>query len=369
MNGISGDRVGEVGCDVELQGTTAQPDDGILVTGAAGFIGPKVVEALLVRGFRNLRCFVRASSKLDALESVLHRYGSGAHVEMVEGNLLSVEDCRRATREVAVIYNLAAGRGQKEFSDAFMNSVVTTRNLMETSRHHGCLRRFVNVSSLSVYSNRNNPPRRRLDETCPMEDRPELRGDAYTFAKVKQDEIVIEYGKKFGLPYVIVRPGVVYGPRNEKITGRVGVSTFGFFLHLGGANTIPFTYVDNCAEAIVLAGLKPGVDRNVFNVMDDHLPSSRRFLRLYKKNVRPFLSIYLPQWSSYLMCFAWEKYSEWSEGQLPPVFNRKVWHAYWKRTEYNNEKLKTQLGWSPKVSTADALGRYFESFNQKEQHA
>src|SRR5206468_7017915 len=117
-----------------------------------------------------------------------------------------------------------------------------------------------------------------LDESCPMEGQPELRGDAYTFAKVKQDEIVEEYGKKSGIPYVIVRPGVVYGPGNESIHGRVGIGTFGVFLHLGGSNTVPLTYVDNCAEAIVLAGLKPGVDGEVFNVVDDNLPSSRRFL-------------------------------------------------------------------------------------------
>ena len=95
----------------------------------------------------------------------------------------------------------------------------------------------------------------------------------------------MEYGNKLNLPYVIVRPGHVYGPGNEAISARVGIGTFGTFLHLGGPNTIPFTYVDNCADAIVLAGLKPGVDGEVFNVVDDDLPSSRQFLGLYKKNV------------------------------------------------------------------------------------
>ncbi len=92
--------------------------------------------------------------------------------------------------------------------------------------------------------------------------------------------------KEFGTRYVVVRPGSVYGAGKADITGRVGIGTFGFFLHLGGSNTIPFTYVDNCASAIVLAGLVEGVDGEVFNVLDDDLPSSRQFLRLYKKNVR-----------------------------------------------------------------------------------
>ena len=62
-------------------------------------------------------------------------------------------------------------------------------------------------------------------------------------------------GKNFGVPYVMVRPGSVYGAGNAEVTGRVGLGTFGLFLHLGGSNTIPFTYVENCAEAIALAGL------------------------------------------------------------------------------------------------------------------
>ena len=117
---------------------------------------------------------------------------------------------------------------------------------------------------------------------------------------------------------------------------RVGIGTFGIFLHLGGANTIPFTFVDNCVDAIVLAGLTKGVDGEVFNVVDDDLPSSRRFLRLYKRNVRHFRSIYLPHVVSYALCSLWEAYSSWSEGQLPPAYNRRGWHAYWKKTRYSN---------------------------------
>src|SRR5207302_3097537 len=123
------------------------------------------------------------------------------------------------------------------------------------------------------------------------------------------------------IPYVIVRPGYVYGPGNEPITSRVGIGTFGLFLHLGGSNSIPFTYVDNCADAIVLAGLKRGVEGEVFNVVDDDSPSSRAFLRLYKKKVGGFRSLYVPHAVSYALCFLWEKYAEWSEGQLPPAFN------------------------------------------------
>lgn len=342
------------------------PDDAILITGATGFIGAEVIKNLLERGFCNLRCFTRGSRVSKNFNSLIRDYGELAKIEVIKGNLLSLEDCIRATENVAVIYHLAAARGIKSVPDAFLNSVVTTRNLLEATRVHETLKRFVSISSFAVYSNTDKANPGLLDESCPVEQHPARRGDAYSFAKVKQDQIVEEYGGKFKIPYVIVRPGVVYGPGNEGITGRVGVGTFGIFLHLGGSNPIPFTYVENCAEAIVLAGLREGVNGEVFNVVDDETTQSKHFLRLYKRNVRSFASLYLPRWTSFLLCLLWEKYSDWSQGQLPPTFNRAAWHAYWKKTRYTNEKIKARLGWKAKVSSADGFNRYFESCRQKE---
>lgn len=208
-----------------------------------------------------------------------------------------------------------------------------------------------------------------LDETCPTEASPESRGDAYCFAKAKQDELVIEYGKTYGIPYVLVRPGVVYGPGKERIHGRIGLGTFGVFLHLGGSNPIPFTHVDNCADAIALAGLQKGIEGEAFNIVDDNPPSSRQFLKMYKKEVRSFPSLYIPHFASYLLCALWERYSVWSQGQLPPVYNRRAWTAFWKRTNYSNQKAKTMLHWMPKISTSDGLKQYIACCREKENHA
>jgi nucleoside-diphosphate-sugar epimerase len=341
------------------------PADTVLITGAAGFIGTRVVESLLRRGFSRLRCLARPGSDVTRLDAIARREPG---VEIVRGNLLSRADCAAAVEDVALIYHLAAAKGEKSFPDAFMNSVVTTRNLLDATLGGRCLRRFVHVSSFAVYANRDNPQRRLLDESSPVEPQPALRGEAYCFAKVKQEELVAEYGRTRGIRCVIVRPGYVYGPGHHEISGRVGVGTFGVFVHLGGSNTIPFTYVDNCADAIVLAGLRRGVDGEVFNVVDDELPTSRQFLRLYKRNVRRFPSIYLPHALSHALCWLWERYAAWSEGQLPPVFNRRRWHATWKKTRYTNDRAKARLGWTPQISTAEGFRRYFESC-RRGQHA
>ena len=350
-------------------GFVAGPDDRILVTGAAGFIGSRVLQDLLDRGQRNLICFVRPTSDVGEIEAILRRRPSNARVDVVKGNLLSRQDCEAACKNAKIILHLAAGIGEKSYPDAFLNSVVATRNLLDASVKCAELRRFVLVSSFAVYSNCNKPNGRLLDESCPVEEHPELRGEAYCFAKVKQEEIVREYGRNYGVKYVIVRPGSVYGAKKSEITGRVGINTFGPYLHMGGSNTIPFTFVDNCANAIVLAGLVEGVEGEVFNVVDDDLPSSRQFLRLYKRNVKNFKSIYVPHLVSYGLCYLWEKYSQWSQGQLPPVFNRKRWHAEWKKTRYSNRKLKTRLGWMPRVSTADGLRLYAEACGRDRAHA
>lgn len=350
-------------------GFIAGPEDRILVTGAAGFIGSSVIRSLLDRGFRNLVCFVRPTSDFAELEATLECRPPSVRIEIVKGNLLSRQSCEEACKDVKVVLHLAAGTGEKSFPDAFLNSVVATRNLLDASLKSAQLRRFVLVSSFAVYSNCDKPQGRLLDELCPVEKNPVLRGEAYCFAKVKQEELLAEYGNSHGVRYTIVRPGSVYGARKSDIPGRVGLNTFGPYLHMGGANTIPFTFVDNCADAIVLAGLVDGVDFEAFNVVDDDLPSSREFLRLYRKSVKNFKSIYVPHLISYALCSVWEKYSRWSQGQLPPVFTRSRWHAEWKKTRYTNRKLKTRLGWTPKVPTGDGLRMYAEACGRGRENA
>lgn len=342
----------------------ASRDEQILVTGSSGFIGAKVVEMLLEYGFSKIRCFVRPSSRLECLQKVVRRCSAGKGVELVVGDLLSRDDCRKAAEGASIVYHLAAGI-EKSFAGAFMNSVLTTRNLMDAFLKYGQPKRFVNISSFAVYSNFKLPRGALLDENCPLEDAPQERFDAYGYGKLKQDEVVAEYGKRHGLPYVIVRPGAVFGPGKPAITGRVGISTFGFFIHLGGSNRLPLTYVDNCAEAIVLAGLKPGVDGETFNVVDDELPTSAFFLRAYAGRANSFFSLRLPYPIACGLCSLWEKYSSWSKNQLPPVFNRRRCAAEWKGNRYSNQKLKERLGWTPRVNMERAMAVFLSQFDDR----
>jgi nucleoside-diphosphate-sugar epimerase len=295
---------------------------------------------------------------------MLGRSPAATDTELVTGDLLSRDDCRKAAEGVSIIFHLAAGM-EKSFAGAFMNSALATRNLMDAFLQFGEPKRFVNISSFAVYSNLGLRRGALLDENCPLEDAPQKRFDAYGFGKLKQEELVREYGKKYKLPYVILRPGYVFGPGKQELNGRVGITTFGFFIQVDGSHLLPLTFVDNCAEAIVLAGLKAGVDGEVFNVVDDDLLTSRQFLRLYKKRVNRF-SVRIPYFVAHALSLLWEKYSKWSKGQLPLVFNRRRCAAEWKGNLYSNQKLHDRLGWKPRVNMKDAMAAFLSQFARGE---
>jgi len=336
------------------------PTDRILVTGSNGFIGASVVENLLARGFANLRLFVRPSSRLDKLKKILEKYPAGKTAEIIAGDLLSRDDCNTAARDTTVILHLAAGF-DKAFAGAFMNSALATRNLIEAFLELGQPKRFVCVSSFAVYSNLNMDRHALLDENSPLEDAPQERYDAYGFGKLQQEKIVRDYGEKRKLPFVILRPGMVYGPGKSELSGRVGINTFGFFIHLGGGNELPMTFVDNCAEAVVLAALTPGVAGETFNVVDDEKITSREFLAA-RKSAGSFFSVWVPYPLAKLGSGWWENYSKKSGGQLPPVFNRRRAAAEWQGNRYSNQKLHDRLGWKQKVPLADAMKSFLSQY-------
>jgi nucleoside-diphosphate-sugar epimerase len=303
----------------------------------------------------------RPSSSLDNLKKVLGETPAGGGVELISGDLLSRNDCRKATEGISVIYHLAAGF-DKSFAGAFMNSALATRNLLDAFLELGQPKRFVNVSSFSVYSKWNLKRGALLDETCALEDAPQERYDPYGFGKLKQEELVREYGERYQLPYVILRPGAVFGPGQKALSGRLGISAFGLFVQVGGSNRLPLTYVDNCAEAIVLGGLKPHIDSEIFNVVDDESLTSRQFLKEYKKRVKGFRSVRIPYSVAYGLSLLWEKYSNYSKGQLPPAFNRRRCAAHWRGNRYSNQKLRERLGWKPRVSLDKAMASFLSQF-------
>lgn len=332
----------------------------VLVTGANGFLGAALVERLLARGERDVRCFVRAERAREAIEAIARAHPE-AHVEPFVGTLATIRGAAAALDGVDVVYHLAAAMGGAP-ADMFLATVVASKNLLEAIAQSGRKPKVVLVSSFGVYGPAALPPGAVVDEGTPLEAHPERR-DVYSHAKLRQEVLFREYQERIGFPLVVLRPGVIYGPGGSRMSTRVGLDLAGLFLHLGGDNLLPLTYVDNCADAVAVAGQSDAAVGETYNVVDDDLVTARQYLARYRREVKPLrvLRIPFPLLRAGTWCF--DAYSRWSKGQLPAVFTPYKTLSAWKPTRFTNAKLKA-LGWTPAVPTKDGLRRSFEYFKR-----
>ncbi|HVJ88273.1 MAG TPA: NAD(P)-dependent oxidoreductase [Labilithrix sp.] len=333
----------------------------VLVTGCSGFLGVPTVERLLAHGERDLRCFLRPGSKRERLEAVIRRYPH-AKVEYFVGSLNSASSAAEAVKGCDVVYHLAAALSGAP-ADMFLNTVVTTRNLLDGMRSEAKPPRLVHVSSFGVYGVANLPRGAMVDEKTPLETHPEKR-DPYSQTKLRQEMLVWEYAQRYSIPTVVLRPGVIYGPGGGAFSTRVGLNLFGVFLHLGGKNLLPITYVDNCAEAIVVAGKSKDADGQIYNVVDDELVTADRWLELYRKRVKRVPTVRVPYIGLVAISELVSRYHVYSKGQLPAVFTRYKSATTWGGNRFDNTKLRG-LGWRPIVSTPDGLDRAFQDLKTR----
>lgn len=329
----------------------------VLVTGAGGFLGTALVARLLAHGFNDIRCNLRRAASIPKLNQIQSRFPESA-LEYSVGNLKNWEDAHRAVDGVQLIFHLAAGL-KGDAADIFFDSVVGSRNLLEAV---GCRKpmRIVLVSSFGVYGVAALGRRAEVNEQTPLESHPEWRDD-YSHSKLRQERLFWEYQQGNGFELVVLRPGVIYGPAGSHFSGRVGIPVGGWQLYLGDKNLLPLTYVDNCAEAIVVAGTNEHAAGQIYNVHDDDLPTCRQYLRAYKKSVKNIRSIPLPYFATRLLSKALVSYNTYSKGQLPAVLTPYKVASLWGGNRFNNSKLHS-IGWRQLVPTSEGLARSFAAF-------
>jgi nucleoside-diphosphate-sugar epimerase len=325
-----------------------------LVTGASGFLGTAVVRAILTGTKKSVRCMVRSDSGLPRLEALADEFGQ-RRIEIIRGDLTRKTDAETAAKGVDTIYHVAAAT-EGSPSDMFYNSVVASKNLLEAVKDRA-LNRFVLISSFGVYGVADLPTGAIINEDTPLEEHPQWR-DPYSHTKHRQEQLFWEYREQHNIPLVVLRPGVIYGPGGTPISTRVGINVFGIFLHLGRNNLLPLTHVDNCAEAIVAAARHEESVGEIYNVVDDDLPTSKEFLREYRRRVKRIKYITLPYFAIHAMSAGVQWYNKHSQGQLPAILTPYKSKCTWRGKRFDNSKLKS-IGWRPTVSTPEGLARLF----------
>lgn len=329
-----------------------------VVTGGTGFLGRRLVKSLCEDGCA-VRCLVRPSSDVSQLRTELGALWRLVDVRRV--NLMNEEECRAHIERGDVVFHLAAGLTGSA-STLFLNTVVPTRALLSAA-HAAEVKRFVLVSSLGVYGTSGLRKGETLTEETPLEPQPHLR-DPYTFSKVVQERAASDFAEQNDLPLVIIRPGVIFGPGRGVLSSRVGLRLGKLLVRMGGSQTLPYTFVENCAAAIRQAGFAKGLDGEAVNVVDDDLPTASQLLRRLARRRQKPLSLWAPAMCIDPLSGLYEWYHRYSRGQLPGVITRYRSAAMWKPLRYSNAKARRLTGWKPAVSFDEAFEQTVEQLEQ-----
>lgn len=326
----------------------------VLLTGAGGFLGQKVVASLLSKGERDIRLHFRQHPPKGFLEELRASFPS-AIIEPVFANLLNRNQLESLVEGVDCVIHAAAGmRGAA--ADMFASSVIGTRNLLDAIGDQK-VKRVVLISSFSVYRTVNLKAGSLVTEETELEpDGPEK--GPYGYAKTRQETLFRSLQAKHGFESVILRPGVIYGPGGGALSARVGIHALGYFFSLGGRSILPLTYVDNCADAVAQATIR-APNNAVFNVVDDDLPTCEQYLREYRKRVTPIRTLSIPYWGLLLGSRILVRYHRLSKGQLPAILTPYVVRSMYRRFQYSNAALR-QIGWQPAISTLRAMEISFD---------
>lgn len=315
----------------------------VLVTGASGFLGGHVAEALSARGDA-VRALVRKTSNRKHLESL-------KGVELFEGSVEQVDRVREAVDGVDAIVHCAGivkARGLDEF---FAVNVGGTSNLVEAARQANrgkAVKRFVHVSSLEACGPSSDGGPVPLDQENPV--------TGYGRSKLAAEKVVLS--AKDDMNVVILRPAAIYGPRDVEILDAFKSVSRGLFPVInGGRSKTIFVYASDCAEACVRA-------------IDADVPSGRTYFvddgcgaidmqtmfsdferALGKRAFRARLPLPL------LMTVARGVEAYGRLTNKPVMLTREKAHMLVQDWVCSSEATRKELGWQPKVPWNEGVPR------------
>ena len=317
----------------------------LFVTGASGFVGSAVVAAAIARGHEVVRLVRRAEPE------------GGARVTDAVGDIRHPASWRDSLVGVDAVIHLAAAAGG-DFHTQFSSTVLGTEALLGVMRDVG-VHRLVHVSTFSVYDYRSIPVGSLLDESSPIEAHP-LDRDEYAQTKLVQEQLVHDFALSGG-EVTIVRPGAVYGAGKLWDAGLAVRLSRGVGLAYSPLARQKLTYLENCAEAIVLAAERPEAIGATVNIVDDDLPTQRGFARAQRRAgfVVP-RSVPVPYRVAILTASTLALVNRRFAGgkaKLPAFVVPAKLDAQYRPLRYSNETAKRVLGWRPRYTLDEALLR------------
>lgn len=246
-------------------------DKPILVTGATGFIGSHLAERLISQG-KTVRLLVRNPQRLGIPLRM--------STQLCAGDLEKPETLHAAVKDVEVVFHCAANVSTWDQPENYeKTNVAGLGHLLDAIADSDTLpRRFVHLSTVDVYGFPVNP----CDESCP----PRAPGFGYGDSKLRGEAVLRARAQGMTLPFVILRPTNVMGPRSPFIE-RIGHelrSGLMLTIHQGKVDA-GFLYVDNLVDNMLWAADAPQAVGETFNVNDPAQITWQRFLQDFRHGI------------------------------------------------------------------------------------
>jgi nucleoside-diphosphate-sugar epimerase len=319
-----------------------------LVTGANGFLGRHVVQALLARGI-DVRAMIRPAARVEA-------FGWPSSVEVFRADLRTSRELVRAFEDVDVLIHLAAVVSGGEDAQ-FAGTVAGTERLLDAMAGSAC-RRLVLCSSFSVYDF--SATRGTLDETSPLQQTPDVytRG-GYTIAKWWQERVIRREAEKHGWDLTVLRPGFIWG-RDHGYLAALGQQIGRHHIVIGPLTRIPMTHVENCADVFALAALDPRARGQTLNVVDGPGERVWAYLSDHLRGIgEPGWRLPIPHWlASAAVRLAFVTVFRRAT-KVPAILTPKKFDAMLKPLRFDDRKLRETLGWKPPLDHRQCLARTY----------
>jgi nucleoside-diphosphate-sugar epimerase len=232
----------------------------VLVTGAAGFVGARVVETLHLTGAAEVRAGIRQWSSPGVAR--LARFP----VDIVICDVMNRDQIEKAMDGVTAIVHSVLGNGKV--------NVEGTDNLLEAAKKHG-VQRFVQLSTAEVYGE----PSGEIAETTPYG----YTGWEYSDSKIEAEKLCFKYHAQ-GVPVSILRPSIVYGPFSNswivRFAMRLRSRQWGTF-KVYGEGFCNLIYIDDLVQGIWLAVNQAGAVGEAFNLNGPEIVTWNEYFRRF----------------------------------------------------------------------------------------
>ena len=317
-----------------------------LVTGATGFIGSHLAEALLARGY-SVKCLVRSSSNLKWIETLLtpqkvsDSFGAPS-VELFYGDCGDADSLRDAVEDCDYVFHLAGLTKAAREDDFFSVNVKGTENIVNSIlKNDRKLKRFVFLSSLSAIGpSLNGSPVTENAKPHPV--------SAYGRSKLEAEKIVS--GVMDRIPATIIRPPAVYGPRDRDFYLLFKLIKWGLFPYWG-KSYYSLIYIDDLINGILLSAEKDNAEGKLYFLSDTEVHTNEEIaLEIARIFEKPLTKVRIPKSVMPLFATIGEKFHRGG------IINRdkilELHHPCWL---CDSTLVTRELGYKPTVKLKDGL--------------